>query len=84
MAAAKKFMFATDFSGNSRKAVDEEALEAARADAFRNGLDQARRESDQQLGALLSQLLRHGERLLAHQAALKGARGLRAGRSGFG
>ena len=67
MAAAKKFMFATDFSGNSRKAVDEEALEAARADAFRNGLDQARRESDQQLGALLSQLVRHGERLLAHQ-----------------
>jgi len=30
MAAAKKFMFATDFSGNGRKAVDEAAIEEAR------------------------------------------------------
>jgi flagellar assembly protein FliH len=67
MAAAKKFMFATDFSGNGRKAVDETALEAAKADAFHRGLDQAKREGDQQLSALLSQLVRHGERLLAQQ-----------------
>lgn len=67
MAAAKKFMFATDFSGNSRRAVDEAALESARAEGFHSGLDQARRESDHQLGALLSQLVRQSERLLAQQ-----------------
>ncbi|MGE7468800.1 FliH/SctL family protein [Bosea sp. NPDC003192] len=67
MAAAKKFMFAADFSSNSRKAVDEAALEAAKADAFHRGLDQARREGDQQLGALLSQLVRQSELLLAQQ-----------------
>jgi len=67
MAAAKKFMFDTDFRGNGRKAVDEAALEAARAEGFHSGLDQARHEADQQLGALLSQLVRHGERLLAQQ-----------------
>ncbi|PZR94997.1 MAG: flagellar assembly protein FliH [Stutzerimonas stutzeri] len=67
MAAAKKFMFATDFSGNSRNAVDEAALEAAKAEAFRSGLDQARREAEQQLGALLAQLVRQSERLLAQQ-----------------
>lgn len=67
MAAAKKFMFATDFRGNGNKAADEAALEAARADGFHTGLDHARREADQQLGALLSQLVRQSERLLAHQ-----------------
>lgn len=67
MAAAKKFMFAADFSGNSRKAVDEAALETARAEGFHSGLDQARREGEQQLGSLLAQLVRHGERLLTQQ-----------------
>jgi len=67
MAAAKKFMFDTDFRGNGRKAVDEAALEAARAEGFHSGFDQARREAEQQLGSLLSQLVRHGERLLAQQ-----------------
>lgn len=67
MAAAKKFMFDTDFRGNGRKAVDEAALETARAEGFHSGLDQARREAEQQLGSLLSQLVRHGERLLAQQ-----------------
>ena len=32
MASAKKFLFDTDFRGNSRKAVDEGALDAARAE----------------------------------------------------
>lgn len=67
MAAAKKFMFDTDFRGNGRKAVDEAALEAARAEGFHSGLDQARHEADQQLGTLLAQLVRNGERLLAQQ-----------------
>jgi flagellar assembly protein FliH len=67
MAAAKKFMFDTDFRGNGRKAVDEAALEAARAEGFHSGLDHARHESGQQLGALLSQLVRQSERLLAQQ-----------------
>ena len=67
MAAAKKFMFATDFSGNGRKAVDEAAIESARAEGYQTGLDQARREADQQLGALMSQLVRQSERLLAQQ-----------------
>ena len=67
MAAAKKFMFDTDFRGNSRKAVDEAALDAARAEGFHNGLDQARREADQHSGALLAQLVRQSERLLAQQ-----------------
>ncbi|WID98714.1 FliH/SctL family protein [Bosea vestrisii] len=67
MAAAKKFMFDTDFRGNGRKAVDEAALEAARAEGFHSGLDQARHESEQRLGSLLAQLVRHGERLLAQQ-----------------
>jgi flagellar assembly protein FliH len=67
MAAAKKFMFATDFSGNGRKAVDEAAIESARAEGYQTGLDQARREADHQLGALLSQLVRQSERLLAQQ-----------------
>ncbi len=67
MAAAKKFMFAADFSGNSRKAVDEAAVESARAEGYHSGLDQARREADHQLGALLSQLVRQSERLLAQQ-----------------
>ncbi|MCV9936968.1 FliH/SctL family protein [Boseaceae bacterium BT-24-1] len=60
-------MFDTDFRGNGRKAVDEAALEIARAEGFHSGLDQARREAEQQLGSLLSQLVRHGERLLAQQ-----------------
>ncbi|WP_436153182.1 FliH/SctL family protein [Bosea sp. LjRoot90] len=60
-------MFDTDFRGNGRKAVDEAALETARAEGFHSGLDQARHESEQQLGSLLTQLVRHGERLLAQQ-----------------
>lgn len=67
MAAAKKFMFDTDFRGNGRKAVDEAALASARAEGFSSGLDQGRRDADQQLSAVLAQLLRHGERLLAQQ-----------------
>lgn len=60
-------MFATDFSGNGRKAVDEAAIESARAEGYQTGLDQARREADHQLGALLLQLVRQSERLLAQQ-----------------
>lgn len=67
MAAAKKFMFDTDFRGNGRKAVDEAALDGARAEGFASGLDQGRRDADLQLSALLAQLVRHGERLLAQQ-----------------
>lgn len=67
MAAAKKFMFDTDFRGNGRKAVDEAALDGARAEGFASGLDQGRRDADQQLYAVLAQLVRHGERLLAQQ-----------------
>lgn len=67
MAAAKKFMFDTDFRGNGRKAVDEAALDDARAEGFASGLDQGRRDADQQLYAVLAQLVRHGERLLAQQ-----------------
>ncbi|KUL95341.1 hypothetical protein DK26_09175 [Bosea sp. WAO] len=69
MAPAKKFMFDTDFSGNSRKAVDEGALDAARAEGFHSGLDQARRDSDQQTATLLSQLARSCQQLLAQQDA---------------
>jgi flagellar assembly protein FliH len=65
--AAKKFLFDTDFRGNGRPAVDEGALDQARAEGFRSGQDQARRESEQQTGALLMQLVRHCERLLAQQ-----------------
>lgn len=60
-------MFDTDFSGNSRQAVDETALAEARAEGFRSGQEQARREDEQQTGTLLAQLVRHCERLLAHQ-----------------
>jgi len=69
MASAKKFLFDTDFRGNSRKAVDEGALDAARAEGFHSGLDQARREADHQTGTLLSQLVRSCEQLLAQQDA---------------
>ena len=48
MASAKKFLFDTDFRGNGRKAVDEGALDAARAEGFHSGLDQARREAGEQ------------------------------------
>ncbi len=67
MAAAKKFMFNSDFRNDGRQAVDETALAAARAEGFRSGQDQARREAEHQTEALLAQLVRHCERLLAHQ-----------------
>jgi flagellar assembly protein FliH len=73
MAAAKKFMFAADFSGNSRPVIDEDALAAARAEGFRSGQEQARREGDQQLVALMGQLARSCERLLAQQDERMGA-----------
>jgi len=64
---ARKFMFDTDFRGNGRKAVDEAALETARAEGFHSGLDQARRDADHNLGALLAQLVRQTEALLSQQ-----------------
>ncbi|WP_332681074.1 FliH/SctL family protein [Bosea sp. (in: a-proteobacteria)] len=67
MAAAKKFLFETDFRSDGRRGVDEAALAAARDEGMRSGQEQARREAEQQTGMLLSQLVRSCERLLAQQ-----------------
>ncbi len=67
MAAAKKFLFETDFRSDGRRGVDEAALAAARAEGVRSGQEQARREADEQAGVALSQLVRSCERLLAQQ-----------------
>ncbi len=69
MASAKKFLFDTDFRGNSRKAVDEGALDAARAEGFHAGQEQAQREAQAQILGLTGQLARSAERLFAQEAA---------------
>lgn len=65
MAAATKFMFGTDFREGSRKAAGEADISAARADGFRQGVEQGRHEAEGQLGGFAAQLARSAERLFA-------------------
>ena len=67
MAAAQKFIFNSDFRAQSR-GIDETALAAAKADAFRAGQDQGRREAQSELTALTALFARAAEQLLAHEA----------------
>ncbi|MCO5091559.1 FliH/SctL family protein [Bosea sp. (in: a-proteobacteria)] len=67
--AATKFMFGTDFREGGRKAAGEADLAAARAEGFRAGQDEARREAQGQLAGLTAQLARSAERLVAQEAA---------------
>lgn len=63
--AATKFMFGTDFREGGRKAAGEADITAARAEGFRQGVEQGRHEAEGQLGGLAAQLARSAERLFA-------------------
>jgi flagellar assembly protein FliH len=67
MSSATKFMFGTDFREGGRRAAGEADLAAAKAEAFRAGEAQARREAEGQLNGLVGQLARGAERLLAQE-----------------
>lgn len=67
MAAAQKFIFNTDFRNDGRKVVAQADLDAARTAGFNAGQDQARREAEAQTGAMLAQLIRSADMLLAAQ-----------------
>lgn len=69
MAAAQKFMFGTDFREGSRKAAGEADIAAARAEGYRQGLEQGRCEADGQVAGLAAQLARSAERLFAMEEA---------------
>jgi flagellar assembly protein FliH len=67
MSTAKKFMFGTDFREGGRRAVGDADLAAARAEGFKAGQDQGRREAETQLNGLLGHLVQATERLLAEE-----------------
>lgn len=69
MAAATKFMFGTDFREGSRRAAGEADIAQARDEGFQAGLAQARAETQDQAGALVSRLLQSIERLASQEHA---------------
>jgi flagellar assembly protein FliH len=69
MSSATKFMFGTDFREGVRRAAGEADLAAVKAEAFRAGEAQARREAEGQISGLVNQLARSAERLLAQEDA---------------
>jgi flagellar assembly protein FliH len=69
MSTATKFLFSTDFREGGRRAAGEADLAAAKAEAFRAGQEQGRREAEGQLNGLAAQLTRTAERLFAQEAA---------------
>jgi flagellar assembly protein FliH len=69
MSGATRFTFGTDFREGGRRAAGEADIAAARAEGFAAGIEQGRRDADQQLNALVAQLARAAERLVAHEAS---------------
>jgi flagellar assembly protein FliH len=66
MTAATKFTFNSDFRSPGRR-IDEAALEAAKAEAFKAGQEQGRREAQSELAGLTALFARAAEQLLAQE-----------------
>lgn len=69
MNTATKFTFGTDFREGGRRAAGEAEVAAARAEGIALGREEGRQEAQSQLNALLAQLARSAERLVAQEAA---------------
>lgn len=67
MGESRKFVFSADFRNDGRKAVSEAEVEAARMAGFQAGQVQAQSQMQAQMGALLTQLVRGADMLLARQ-----------------
>ena len=67
MATTQKFTFNSDFRSSNR-GIDEAALATAKAEAFRLGQEQGRREVQSELAGLTALFARAAEQLLARDA----------------